>query len=146
MTEIDEKTGLPKLPNGQFWVVAEKNNGYFGARYISVSIVQRMKVTRFKTIDFFLFTIPSKKTYITFEDRVLIEQIVWDPESEIGLKGVEMKVEGEDGNICLAMDPDKLTAEHLRRVAEHVIKLKDIKDEAVKLMGVYPPNSISQEA
>lgn len=132
MTDIDETTGLPTLPEGHFWEVQKSGDKVsldINVRYYE--LVQKKK----KFLWFYIHY--GEKT-----ERVpRITTIIWD-HIQTKRDGVTAFDPSQKINRMADIRPGELTAEILFEAAVNLKKEWELRDAASSLFGQYPPNKL----
>lgn len=133
---IDPDTGLPELPEGQWWEVREVQNfGYMihdyehGAPSVEVAIMAEMTVSRsVEKKGRWPWSKPKTETVMAPKDAALASRWIDRDDAEAKWKYVHRT---------------DLKAEDIRRSAEELVEAERIKAEAAKLLGKYPPKKLA---
>lgn len=151
MNELNKTTGLPVLPDGQFWRVREVDESYFGFRMPTTStyveIVEKMTVTkiedkiyRFLGLEIAWGTEPKtvETEVVIYQEPIYytktVTQDVFDTEGEkIGIRDVEMWETAKT---------EELTADLILEAAKRALVKLATNNKARGYLGDYPPKSI----
>lgn len=148
--DIDLATGLPKLPDGLRWKVAEESASYWGMSKagVRVSIVEDYEERG--EIDLWLFSIPStrmvKRTRFLHSDLVqkhVVEKAIFRDENDPSdnIVYVEKTFDGYK-----QVTKDELTAELILETAKSVLEEYNQRLAGEKLLGDYPPKKLPVDA
>lgn len=121
--EIDEETGLPVLPEGQFWSVREM--GWHG---IQVALMTRMK-----------YDYPGERSFwdIIFFRKVPNQSRMEDIRIDSRILQVD-DIDGERKNLKLS----EITPEIIRNTAIRILDNRAKIRAAHNLLGDYPPKKL----
>lgn len=144
MTTIDETTGLPELPEGQFWRVekAERNHGGLFVEYrmppFQLSIYRRFKQTRKvpKEVRWLPGIVWGTRETETIEEQRMNSQSIFIMESEAPPENTEGPRNEPRRN-------DRLTADAILRTAHRIMEERAERERVRNLIGDYPPKSLS---
>lgn len=132
---IDETTGLPELPEGQWWRVEEEEAPGLAvyAKSIQVSIVERYREYRKEhryRVNWFGRYVPSGLTIDlwTDNDRVLRTQTIYSEKP--GIWGY------------YPVPRNEVTHGDVLRTAKLIIESRDREIAAAALLGDYPPKKL----
>jgi hypothetical protein len=142
---IDISTGLPALPEGQYWRVSNDYNvrGAYPERFVSVNLMRVTHIRKRRYIDF-LFEIPWG--YIEYDEHTLLDESpVWSetPHSPEWVSN-NLQVDLRDGYPMATID--ELTPTMILKTAEELLARYKKKQENLSLLGDYPPKKLEVNA
>lgn len=146
MTDIDLKTGLPTLPNGEFWRLKKESLSWSGFEYPELQIVKTIVSEERRVWDFGLFTIPRGNPIPVYTDKVLYSMPLWDPEKEPysdESNRLQLIVEAPDGKKYRTLDVNEVTEERIRAAADWILERRVIAEKSDSFYGSYPPKSLT---
>jgi hypothetical protein len=140
MSDIDAKTGLPELPEGEIWRLIEQRS-WHGSSFAEVQIFKIVKQERRRYWEFGFFKIPHGDPYYIENVTVLYRMPLWDASKPID-RDDRFAIEAPDGKSYLAMHTDSVTEELVKEAAEWCMVRRAVIEKADSLFGNYPPNRL----
>lgn len=147
MAEIDNTTGLPYLPPGQFWRVRERSPGWYdnhNSEYVVVELVER-KTGETRRKRYFLGIPFGYETIEQTTEDTLAYQVAWDPEKTAPADREEWVVT-VDGVKYIPITGSELKPEFILAAAEKALEWYGQKLKSEALLGDYPPKSLASDA
>lgn len=147
MTDIDLKTGLPALKDGEFWRVQKASPPWTSFEYPELQIVKTIVTERQRVWDLGLFTIPRGAPIPVHTDKVLFLMPLWDPEKKPYPDDdhrIQVLVEAPDGKKYRTLSVDEVTEERIRAAADWILTRRVIADKSDSFYGSYPPKTLGE--
>lgn len=155
---IDTETGLPQLPDGQYWEVVKFTPSYYGQGWFELQLVKRGGLTKTKMVSHQnpILAFLGVKTEVTeTHDKVLLSELVrtvhkakneTDATFRAQQAGTSWYASTEDDGSWVIQDTDLTKANVLAtatRIFESLAKKEQELENERLLVGTYPPRSIN---
>ncbi len=141
---LDVETGLPVLPENQFWRVKEREAGWWDSGlppYVEVELVERVKFDHRRRRTFLGIPLGYHAWEVVTKETVIARQSLWSdlktPDNYAG------RSVWHNGTSYYAVTPDSIEPEWIIRAAEKALDEYETKEASKKLLGDYPPKSLN---